>query len=163
MRVVPDRTLMEMCLTGETMSAGEAAQQRLVNYAVPAAELNAKMDWLVERVTSKSPTGIRLGKQSLARMREMSFDGALEYAPVHARQHDPHHGRARGLRGFRRKARSRLDRGMIAMARTVRIGCGAGFWGDTPEGPAQLVQSGRDSTTWCSTIWLRSPCRSWPA
>lgn len=80
MRVVPDRTLMEMCLTGETMSAGEAAQQRLVNYAVPAAELDAKMDWLVERVTSKSPTGIRLGKQSLAKMREMSFDGALEYA-----------------------------------------------------------------------------------
>jgi len=28
------------------------------------------------------------------------------------------------------------------MARTVRIGCGAGFWGDTPEGPAQLVRSG---------------------
>jgi hypothetical protein len=29
------------------------------------------------------------------------------------------------------------------MARTVRIGCGAGFWGDTPEGPAQLVRGGR--------------------
>ncbi|WP_210321248.1 acyclic terpene utilization AtuA family protein [Aquibium microcysteis] len=28
------------------------------------------------------------------------------------------------------------------MARTVRIGCGAGFWGDTPEGPAQLVRGG---------------------
>ena len=28
------------------------------------------------------------------------------------------------------------------MARTVRIGCGAGFWGDSPEGPAQLVRSG---------------------
>ena len=28
------------------------------------------------------------------------------------------------------------------MARTVKIGCGAGFWGDTPEGPAQLVRRG---------------------
>jgi hypothetical protein len=28
------------------------------------------------------------------------------------------------------------------MSRIVRIGCGAGFWGDTPEGPAQLVRSG---------------------
>lgn len=28
------------------------------------------------------------------------------------------------------------------MGRTVRIGCGAGFWGDSPEGPAQLVRAG---------------------
>lgn len=29
-----------------------------------------------------------------------------------------------------------------AVNRVVRIGCGAGFWGDTPEGPAQLVRRG---------------------
>ncbi|MDO9526835.1 MAG: acyclic terpene utilization AtuA family protein [Gemmobacter sp.] len=28
------------------------------------------------------------------------------------------------------------------MGKVVRIGCGAGFWGDTPEGPAQLVTAG---------------------
>lgn len=28
------------------------------------------------------------------------------------------------------------------MKETVRIGCGAGFWGDSPEGPRQLVRSG---------------------
>lgn len=28
------------------------------------------------------------------------------------------------------------------MSEVVRIGCGAGFWGDTPEGPVQLVRSG---------------------
>ncbi|MGB3502686.1 MAG: acyclic terpene utilization AtuA family protein [Mesorhizobium sp.] len=29
------------------------------------------------------------------------------------------------------------------MAKPVRIGCGAGFWGDTPEGPAQLIRHGQ--------------------
>jgi hypothetical protein len=28
------------------------------------------------------------------------------------------------------------------MRDSVRIGCGAGFWGDSPEGPAQIVRSG---------------------
>lgn len=30
-----------------------------------------------------------------------------------------------------------------AEARTIRIGCGAGFWGDSPDGPRQLVEAGR--------------------
>jgi Acyclic terpene utilisation family protein AtuA len=30
------------------------------------------------------------------------------------------------------------------MKEIVRIGCGAGFWGDTPEGPRQLVHAGID-------------------
>lgn len=32
---------------------------------------------------------------------------------------------------------------MTAMGKIVRIGCGTGFWGDSPEGPAQLVRSGQ--------------------
>jgi hypothetical protein len=31
---------------------------------------------------------------------------------------------------------------MNAAGKIVRIGCGAGFWGDSPEGPAQLVRAG---------------------
>lgn len=31
---------------------------------------------------------------------------------------------------------------MSEMGKIVRIGCGAGFWGDSPEGPAQLVRKG---------------------
>ena len=32
---------------------------------------------------------------------------------------------------------------MVAtMRESIRIGCGAGFWGDSPEGPRQLVRQG---------------------
>ena len=81
MRNTPNRLLMEMCLTGDPITAAEGLKHDLVNYAVPADELDAKTDWLVQRVTTRSPTGIRLGKQALSRIREMSFDAALEYAP----------------------------------------------------------------------------------
>lgn len=80
LRVLSYRRLMELCVTGEPITGREAAAESIVNYAVPAAELDAKLDWLLARVTDKSPTGIRLGKQSLAKIREMTTDSALEYA-----------------------------------------------------------------------------------
>ena len=80
MRVLPYRRLMEFCLTGETIRAGDPEAGAIVNYAVPASELDAKTNWLVGRLVDKSPTGIRLGKQSLVKIREMSTDAALEYA-----------------------------------------------------------------------------------
>lgn len=80
LRTIPYRVMMDLCLTGEPLTAADAVADRLVNYAVPAEELDAKVDWLVERVATKSPTGIRLGKQALSKIREMSTDSALEYA-----------------------------------------------------------------------------------
>lgn len=80
LRVMPYRTMMEFCLTGEPIKAADPSAASFINYTVPAADLDAKTAWLVERVTSKSPTGIRLGKQALSKIREMSTDSALEYA-----------------------------------------------------------------------------------
>lgn len=80
LRKLPDSLLMELCLTGEPITAGDAQRAGVINYAVPGSELDAKTNWLVERVTSKSPTGIRLGKQALRHIREMSVANALEYA-----------------------------------------------------------------------------------
>jgi len=80
LRVAPERTLMEMCLTGEPITAAEAARQRIVNDAVPRDRLDGRLSELLEKVTAGSPTGIRLGKQALAKIREMSLDTALEYA-----------------------------------------------------------------------------------
>jgi enoyl-CoA hydratase/carnithine racemase len=80
LRVMPYRTMMEMCVTGEPMTGSEAAARGFINYAAPAAELDAKVAWLAGRIVTKSPTGVRLGKQALAKIREMSTDSALEYA-----------------------------------------------------------------------------------
>jgi enoyl-CoA hydratase/carnithine racemase len=80
LRVLPYRLMMEMCLTGEPLTGAEAAEAGFVNYAASAEEFDAKVDWLVGRVVDKSPTGIRLGKQALGKIREMSTESALEYA-----------------------------------------------------------------------------------
>ena len=81
LRNTPNRVLMEMCLTGDPITAAQAKAHGIVNYAVPAAELDRTLDSLVSRITDKTPTGIRLGKQALVKIREMTFDAALEYAP----------------------------------------------------------------------------------
>jgi enoyl-CoA hydratase/carnithine racemase len=80
LRSIPYKRMMELCLTGELIGAAEARADGIVNYVVPPAELDAKTDWLVSRIVDKSPTGIRLGKQALSKIRDMSTDSALEYA-----------------------------------------------------------------------------------
>ncbi len=80
LRVVPYRTLMQLCLTGEPITAAEAARRDIVNLAVPGAELDEKLGGLIDRIVGKSPSGIRLGKQALRKIREMSLESALEYA-----------------------------------------------------------------------------------
>jgi enoyl-CoA hydratase/carnithine racemase len=81
-RVLPARKLQEMCVTAEAFSAADALAWGVVNYAVPRAELDAKVDWLLGRILDKSPTAIRLGKQAFSAMRDMSLRESLEYASV---------------------------------------------------------------------------------
>lgn len=82
LRVLPPRRLQEMCITGEQFTARDALDWGVVNYVVPRAELDAKLDWLLARITDKSPTAIRLGKQAFNAMRDMSLRESLEYAQV---------------------------------------------------------------------------------
>ena len=82
LRVLPPRKLQEMCVTGEQFTAKELLEWGVVNYVVPRAELDAKLDWLLGRIADKSPTAIRLGKQAYNAMRDMSLRESLEYAQV---------------------------------------------------------------------------------
>ncbi len=98
LRVLPARKLQEMCITGELFTARDALDWGVVNYVVPRAELDAKLDWLLARITDKSPTAIRLGKQAFHAMRDMSLRESLEFAqamvPVMSSTDDAREGMA---------------------------------------------------------------------
>lgn len=70
---------MELLLTGDRISAAEAERIGLINYAVPAAELDAKVDELAAKVASMSPAVVRLGRDAFYAMSDMTFDQALDY------------------------------------------------------------------------------------
>ncbi|UYO51078.1 enoyl-CoA hydratase/isomerase family protein [Rhodopseudomonas palustris] len=77
--IAPRRLIAEWSLTGEPFDAATAREAGLLNYVVPAAELDAKVDWLAKRLTDKSPTAIRRGKYAMRAISSMSFDESIAY------------------------------------------------------------------------------------
>ncbi len=77
--LIPRRVIMEMTLSGEFFDAGFAKEVGLVNYVVPSAGLDAKVEWLVGRIIDKSPTAIRRGKHLLRHMWDMSLDASFAH------------------------------------------------------------------------------------
>lgn len=75
----PRRLVREWALSGEPFDAAAALSAGLLNHAVPAAELDARVDWLVQRIVDKSPTAIRRGKVALRAIEAMSFEQAIAY------------------------------------------------------------------------------------
>lgn len=108
-RTLPRRKLLEWCITGMRWTAHEALEAELLNYVVPAAELDAKVDWLLARIVDKSPTAIRLGKQGFHALQDMPIEQAFEYAqlmlPNMARTEDAREG----FRAFREKRAPRFS------------------------------------------------------
>jgi enoyl-CoA hydratase/carnithine racemase len=52
---------MELMLTGDPISAEEAARIELVNRAVPDAELDTAVKSLTDKLAAQSPTAMRMG------------------------------------------------------------------------------------------------------
>lgn len=77
--IAPRRLINEWSITGEPFGAQEAKEAGLLNHVVPAADLDAKVDWLIKRIVDKSPTAIRRGKYALRAIASMSFDEAIAY------------------------------------------------------------------------------------
>ncbi|MDP3519902.1 MAG: enoyl-CoA hydratase/isomerase family protein [Hydrogenophaga sp.] len=77
--LVPRRKFAEMCITGEPLTAAEALQLDLINYVVDPASLDTKVQWLLDRITDKSPTAIRRGKHALRSITDMTFAQSIAY------------------------------------------------------------------------------------
>jgi enoyl-CoA hydratase/carnithine racemase len=74
------RHINELCLTADLIDAGRAREMGLVNSVVPAAQLDAEVQRLIEQVAATSPVAIRRGKMAIAAMQMMAFPEALAFA-----------------------------------------------------------------------------------
>src|SRR3984957_6980 len=57
--IAPRRIVNEWAITGEPFDARVAQAAGLLNYVVPEAELDDKIEWLIGRIIEKSPTATR--------------------------------------------------------------------------------------------------------
>ncbi len=79
-RNVPRKQAMEMLLTGDMISAEEAARIGLVNHVVaPGSERDEALK-LAKKITAKSALTVKIGKEAFYRQLEMPLAEAYRYA-----------------------------------------------------------------------------------
>jgi enoyl-CoA hydratase len=78
-RNVPRKKTNEMLLLGERISAREALEAGFVNKVAAPEEFEAAVTEWAEKLASKSPLIMRLGKDAMFRQQDMAFLDALEF------------------------------------------------------------------------------------
>ena len=79
-RNVSPKHAMEMLLTGEPISAADAARIGLINRAVPAGTEREEATALARKIAAKSRHVVKIGKEAFYRQREMDLATAYDYA-----------------------------------------------------------------------------------
>jgi trans-feruloyl-CoA hydratase/vanillin synthase len=100
---VPYRDALYYIMTGRSFTGEEAARMRLVNEAVPAAELRERTRELAVHLASLSPAVLHSAKVGFKRARTMEWEVAEEYLYAKLDQSvatDPEGSRERGLSEF---------------------------------------------------------------
>jgi enoyl-CoA hydratase len=78
-RNVPRKKTTEMLLLGERLTADEAREAGIVNKVVPAEDFDAAVaDW-AQKLASKSPLVMKLGKDAMWRQMDLPLAEALDY------------------------------------------------------------------------------------
>jgi enoyl-CoA hydratase/carnithine racemase len=78
--MVGDRRAREILMLCDQITAQQAAEWGLVNWAVPRAELDAKVDEVVESLSRKLPQTVRYMKQQLNWWRDLSWHETVGHA-----------------------------------------------------------------------------------
>ena len=79
-RNVSRKAAMEMLLTGELITAEDAARIGLVNHVVAAGHERAEALKLAEKIAAKSALTVKIGKEAFYKQAEMPLAGAYKYA-----------------------------------------------------------------------------------
>jgi enoyl-CoA hydratase/carnithine racemase len=79
-RNVPRKHAMEMLLTGDMISADEAARIGLVNHVVASGAAREQALKLAKKITAKSSLVLKIGKEAFYRQAEMNLADAYNYA-----------------------------------------------------------------------------------
>ena len=78
MKILGKKKTMEMVLTGDMISASEAKTLGLVNTVVADGDLEAETLKLAQKLVSKSPTALRIGKEGLKRLQDVPYHQGLD-------------------------------------------------------------------------------------
>jgi enoyl-CoA hydratase/carnithine racemase len=81
-RVVPEKALFEMMVTGRRFPASEGVALGVVSRAVPRDELDAAVDETVTALSRFSPATLALGKASFYAIADMDIDTALDHLHI---------------------------------------------------------------------------------
>jgi len=96
------RDAMYHAMTGEPIDGKTAAAWKLVNEAVPADRLRARVTEVAEILLKKNPVALKATKDAVRRVGEMTYDNAEDYlirAQEAANSYD-NEGRKEGIRQF---------------------------------------------------------------
>jgi enoyl-CoA hydratase/carnithine racemase len=90
----------EMLFTGEFISAEQAVEFGLVNYAVAPEELDGKVDAVAAAIAAKSQAAISAGKRVFYRQLEMGMEDAYAYAATEMACNMMFHDAGEGIDAF---------------------------------------------------------------
>jgi len=96
------RDAMYHAMTGEVIDGRTAAKWRLVNEALPAEKLRARVTEVAQILLKKNPVALKATKDAIRRVKEMTYDNAEDYlvrAQEAANSFD-NEGRKEGIRQF---------------------------------------------------------------